>query len=205
VFAASPLDFTPPVAVCKQHVPQTTNTAEDDEQCGHVKVVDMDGDAKPDLLEYRTCNDPGVGATKWLFYPNTGAGWATTPVTLALPAGYSAFPEPQSDLTCKTPDGAPVNIPAYDLWDANGDHLPDIVLSASCTDVAVGKDHLLFYPGTGTGFGSPGTFTLIKSFPAGVSPSSSMTDFDGDGIVDVVYQSSADDPTRSVYRGSCAP
>jgi hypothetical protein len=126
-------------------------------------VVDMNGDRRPDLLVTQRCADTATGSTQWIVYPNTGAGFATTPTTFALPTAYGigAFPTIEHTDTCATTAGI-----TYKLLDFDGDLRPELVVTRHCNDALVGASRWLVHPNTGTGFGSSSVFTLPSGYQA---------------------------------------
>jgi hypothetical protein len=101
---------------------------------------DLDGDSLPELVVTDTCdgNSP-IGEDYWLYYANTGAGFATTPSRWAVPGasfpGAETFDEFTSDGDC----GRGVAEPAYELVDLDGDGAQEIVLVNLCNDARTGE------------------------------------------------------------------
>jgi hypothetical protein len=128
-------------------------------------LIDMDADAKPDLLVTRSCTDTTVGTGRWLVYKNTGSGFAATATAYALPPGYGALPFTSlgSLASCAGSTGSP----GFVLADMNGDGKPDLLVTQSCTDAAVGTTSWLLYPSTGAGFAQTATtLTLPGGYTA---------------------------------------
>jgi hypothetical protein len=133
--------------------------------CGPVADVpqyslfDLDGDGRPDLVITQSCTDATVGVSRWLSYPNTGSGFAAAATDLPLPTGYAGL----AGSTEPVPFGAPygtvfcgtvADVPQYTLFDFDGDHRPDLVMTQQCTDPLTGTAHWVIYrgvcmPGTG--------------------------------------------------------
>ncbi len=117
---------------------------------GH-DLVDLDGDLLADLVVTEDCDDDTVGAAEWRVHKGSTSGFDETPSSFALPpgygeAGYPAFTATGDDSNCT------VNIPSYELADINGDLLPDLVVTAACTEAVTGDSQWLVYLGNGSGF-----------------------------------------------------
>ena len=103
-------------------------------------LSDLDGDGLPELVITDTCdgNSP-VGEDYWLYYANTGTGFASSPTRWAVPGasfqGSETFDEFSSDGNC----GRGVSEPAYELVDLDGDGAQEIVLVNLCNDARTGE------------------------------------------------------------------
>jgi hypothetical protein len=102
----------------------------------------MNGDGKPDLVISSDCATTStVGVDHWLVHLNTGAGFAGTATSWALPAA--------SGFSFGSGLAAVYNCPQYATSDFNGDGTPDLVISGDCdTTSTVGVDHWLVYTGS---------------------------------------------------------
>jgi hypothetical protein len=166
-------------------------------------TLDMNGDAKPDLVVTADCADAKVGLAYWSVFLNTGSGFAATPTHFALPAGYSnsggipAFTTPAwvSAALCDNR-----NVPTYSLVDADGDGKLDLVITSDCADAKVGSAYWSVFLNTGSGFAATPTHFALPSgysFPStsvqagpycnGQNvPNFTLIDTDGDAKVDLV-------------------
>ena len=133
-------------------------------------VKDMNGDSKPDLLVLTQGNGtyneaPGLGSSHyWLVYMNTGAGFATTATTWALPAGgYTDSNGHMYGYTALVMDLNSVGGgQAWLVTDINGDSKPDIVVFTENSRVLgpntnAGGRYWKVYLNTGVGFASAAT------------------------------------------------
>ena len=122
-------------------------------------LLDFNGDFKPDLVVTQACHDTTVGATRWLLYPNSGTGFATSPVDVTLPtiaaAPLGSFPTPSADPACASLH------PSYITVDTTADFKPDLLVTRACADPSVGATHWLLYPNGDAGLSTTSEpFTL---------------------------------------------
>jgi hypothetical protein len=144
-------------------------------------LIDFDGDGKPDIVVTQACNEPTVGSTSWLYYHNAGNGFATS-ATITLPnlanTPTNAFPSFDATGTCTNDTGTPT----YVLLDANGDDLPDILVTHDCADALTGASYWQFFQNTGSAFAPtyvaftlPAVLGATTVAPAGLSGASECT------------------------------
>jgi hypothetical protein len=178
---------------------------------------DITGDAKPDIVTVKTCNDSSVGMTAWNVYAGSASGVAQTAARFALPTTPSftpgAFARVGGPLSCTSG-----SLPAFGLFDFNADGKLDIVVTSTCTDPTVGETRWLSFANAGTGFAaSPASIALPAlagvappAFPAlGASdactdgmtqPAYTLVDGNGDGRLDLlVTRDCADAQTGALY------
>ncbi|HSQ63841.1 MAG TPA: hypothetical protein VLM85_11530 [Polyangiaceae bacterium] len=179
--------------------------------CIEEKLVDVDGDRRPDLLITSSCVDLSIGTSAWLLYANTGTAFELAPRSFALPpagAPGTFAPRVFSSLEQDTAQCDPFRSsrPAYAFFDLTGDLKPDFVFTSACDDPNVGVSHWRVYPSTGAGVGPPIDFALPPgstfAFPRGgdwacrpalSSPRYYVVDFDGDLKPDLVVTKSCSD------------
>jgi hypothetical protein len=156
-------------------------------------LLDMDGDARPDLLAYVNCGDGSVGTSYWDVYLSVGTGFADTPTEWTLPATASLDPWNElEDDTCTV---------AHSLRDMNGDARPDLLVF--CDDAAVGSDRWDVYLNEGTAFGPLASSWTLPPAPAedpwsevddvNCPLAHTLEDMNGDGLADLlVYMDCAE-------------
>jgi hypothetical protein len=189
-FATTPTRFTLP--------PQTSAAG-----CATPSVLDVNGDYYPDYVVTSLCNDATVGTSRWLVYPGSKAGFAQTAVSYPLPPGYSAGAFATTSVATDVCTGGK-DVPAFSLFDINGDALVDFVLTQSCSDASIGTTSWQVYPGTAGGASqtsAPFTLPTAPAVTAGafastsgsltctasvIAPSYALVDFDVDGKIDLV-------------------
>lgn len=180
--------------------------------CAVVKLVDVDGDLRPDLLTTSTCLDASVGTTRWIVNRNNGAGFdATSDFTLPTAPVKAAFTKYDSEsLTAACPGGGP----AYRTFDVDGDLKIDLVVVSACDDAFLSTINWRVYKGTGAGFTDPPAAFALPVLPppfrrmyadptkttadCNASPlarSYEVADFDGDFAPDMLVTRQCNDPT----------
>ncbi len=137
------------------------------------------------------------------------SGVAASSRAWALPPGYGngAFDSIAGSLTGCSASASP---PAFSTFDIDGDAKPDLVVTATCSDTAVGTSSWVVYKNLGTGFAQvPAMFALPPGYPSLSFPSTgegaascstnfpgfSLLDVDGDGKPDLVVTTKCDDAT----------
>ncbi|HTJ43843.1 MAG TPA: hypothetical protein VL463_17170, partial [Kofleriaceae bacterium] len=130
-------------------------TSNDDCNAGPRYVLaDLTGDLRPDLVVTSACDQSTLGTDHWDVYANTGAGFASTPISWPLPSfGARAFDHAHSD-ACGT--AAPI----FALEDLDGDHRPDLVVTSACDQSSLGTDHWNVYANTGSAFSAATSWSL---------------------------------------------
>ncbi len=119
------------------------------------QMADLTGDGAQDMVvTVDECADPDVGVKYWWVYPGTGAGFATTALSWALPypdgIGWSKdvpYPEmvESSYRDCGANDEADFNFSTFVI---SGDANPDLVVTAdACAGEAIGSTAWKVYPG----------------------------------------------------------
>ncbi len=165
-------------------------------------LTDIDGDHLPDLVLAADCTDGGdasLGNSHWNVYKNQGDAFAQSATTYALPSG--GFPMPSDADHCSYTGNRSDR--TYSLTDVDGDDLPDLVLTADCTDggdASLGDSHWNVYKNQGGAFSQAAT---VLGIPAGGFPMSSdaghcsytgnrsdrtyaFTDINGDDLPDII-------------------
>jgi hypothetical protein len=134
-------------------------------QSVYAELLDVDGDARADLVIESRCADATVGAARWLVHRGVPGGFAAAAQPMALPAAVDGAW--MLGLTQETVDHAsaygdffPASYPAscpggltihkFQLLDLVGSPAPDLVVSATCGDATVGTDHWLVYENLST-------------------------------------------------------
>jgi hypothetical protein len=158
-------------------------------------LAEMTSDGLLDLVVTSACNDATVGTSVWLVYPNTGSGFASTPIRFAL-----------------APPTTPANCATASILDINGDFLPDYVVTSLCNDATVGSARWLVYLNAQTGFAhTPVSYTLPPGYSTGAFATTSVTtaectgaknvpvfsffDITGDYVPDFVMTATCTDPS----------
>jgi cysteine-rich repeat protein len=197
-FAQSPTAFALPTGYAQASFSDFQGESLCDASYGNAqptyRVVDINGDAKPDLVVTYACGsiavpgaDPDVSKTKWKVHLNTGTGFAQVGIDWPLPTGYAkaTFDDLQGDSYCDESNGYAA--PTYRFIDINGDAKPDLVVTYACGSVAlpgadpnVGKTKWKVHLNTGTGFAAAGTDWPV---PTGYAKGS-FVDLNGDSYCD---------------------
>ena len=177
-------------------------------------TFDIDGDGKPDLVEFNQLNSAGVPAAfgipstpHWLVSLNTGTGFAA-PIDWTLPVIAQA-----GNFATLSNEGVAVDDISWFLIDLDGDHRPDLVSPNQIVTEAGAPvprpydfpltPHWLLFANTGTGFAAPINWQLptvggaldggffARSYVGTAIDDDSWTLFDitGDGLPDLVSSS----------------
>lgn len=170
-------------------------------------VLDLDGDAAPELVVTNACDDGDVGDTRWIVFPNTGAGFgeAQTWTLPDWPTTSTPFGGVAGQESCTPTAG-----PTYGLLDLTADGRVDLVVTSACGDGDVGDSQWLVFPNEGNGFGEAIAWSLpawpsanfafqslsdTRECDAGPSPRYGLAGLDGDAALDlIVTQTCGDDP-----------
>ncbi len=115
-------------------------TCFDDEFFSSYDLFDVNGDQRPDLVEYDLCTTRVLGIDEWRVYLNTGTGFEPTHTKWPLPtrsgnvedAGFQAYPRQAGRCTDRT------DLSTYALVDLSGDGAPDLVETYVCGIDGVG-------------------------------------------------------------------
>jgi hypothetical protein len=172
--------------------------------CASFALADVDADGALDLVVTSLCTDATVGTSRWLVYRNIGGTFASSATTFALPSGAAtgAFDAMESDAAdCSK------GKPAFAFFDVTGDAFADLVVTTACDDASVGVSKWRVYPGSASGLGAATSFVLPGGAAFGApfsgtvscsttqlqAPGYTLTDFDGDGKVDLLVTQSCTD------------
>src|SRR5439155_27100693 len=146
-----------------------------------------------------------VGNTRWRFFQHSGTGFSQTGADCALPPldTGSSSAQPSSYLSCPT-----TGTLRFSTIDLDSDGKPDLVVTQSCSDNAVGKTRWRWFQNGGGGFAQTGADFALPPLDTGFAydqPSDYFScpttgtlrfntmDLDGDGRLDVtITQSCAD-------------
>jgi hypothetical protein len=176
-FAASPASFALPAGYTAFYGVSTSSAyCDSGRNVPQHLVMDLTGDAKPDLLVTDRCNDTTIDVDHWLLYANGGSGFAASPTTFTLPSGYTAF---YGIATSSAYCDSGRNVPQHVVMDITGDAKPDLLVTDRCNDTTIDVDHWLVYAGSATGFSAtPASFALPPGYTAfyGIATSSAYCD-----------------------------
>ena len=160
-------------------------------------LVDLDGDARPDLVTTDECVDLDVGVDYWHVWTNEGTGFSVTPLAWTVPVGYQPFALTVDVARCANGDFAP----AHGLLDLDADGHLDFVSPSDCLDPDVGSTHWNFHRNDGARFAATrtpwpvpggyaaGTFTRThRDVPdcSSGSPAFALSELDEDGRADLL-------------------
>ena len=175
---------------------------------GHF-LLDLDGDHRDELIIADACDDSGVGdigETHWEVFTNDGTAHpgpaADWPLPGAAFGGAETFDARSKEANCIGDTQ-----PAYDIIDIDGDDLPELVVTESCTDDDVGVVHWLVFENTGTGFSNTATTWEVPGARFGSlhntsededcggdgTPAHDLLDMDGDGRLDLLVTQDCSD------------
>ncbi len=209
-FTAAPVQW--PVPGARYDGVETFDLLSDEVNCGggskpSYMLLDLDGDADPDLVVTDDCDDAAVGEDIWAWYKNLGTGFASSAGRHAVPGadypGGDSFDLANDVQSC----GAGQASPAHWVVDLSGDGLLDLVITDECNVGAandVGELDWRVYLHTGTGFASssvswsvpggnyfgPETFELLSQDRECTSnasrPTYALQDLSGAGRPDLI-------------------
>lgn len=163
-------------------------------------LADFDEDGFVDLVVTASCDDPSVGASRWLVYPGATNGFGAA-------------------LSYAIPQAAPGCL-AFGLADVDVDGALDLVVTHSCNDASVGTSKWLVYRNAGGTFASsPTAFALPSGYPvnafdsmerdgadcANGKPAFAFFDVTGDAFADLVVTTACDDITVGVSQWRVYP
>ena len=112
-------------------------------------TVDANGDLRPDLVVTSACDDPTVGVSHWILYPNTKTGFG--------PAQAYTLPEITLGATTSAPAGLTGTLDCSGASSAafvTGYLAPpslDLIVTATCDDATVGASRWLLFAGACSG------------------------------------------------------
>ena len=181
-------------------------------------MLDVDLDNAVDLVLFDDCDPNLAGEEYWVIYQNAGTGFNPTFGVWTLPGTQyvsdDSFDSLSSDLFCP---GGGVEVPAYEVFDINGDELVDLVVTDRCTAGGAGAEgedywevHLGTVVGLTAGFDTavtqwalPGaeyagneTFDTTSAgqncTSTDAQPEYLLADPNGDGFIDLLVTNSCD-------------
>jgi hypothetical protein len=171
------------------------------------QLVDLTGDARPDLVLTTDCDDPEVGSKRWRVWPGVDGGFGAE-LSWALPDGQDADAFAglsRAAASC----GEDTQLPAFFLADMDGDTRQDLVLTEDCTDETLANGTWRVHTNSGAGFDLPQdrVVTTTRTTGAFVAPVDTPTcsdlfdrpawglaDLDGEGGAEIVVTKSCTDP-----------
>jgi len=121
---------------------------------------DATKDGKPDLVVTTACDDVNVGVDHWRVYAGSGTGVGDA-VSFPLPGG-AVFASPRGGTMSCSATG--FSTPTYSVVDFDGDFVPDLVVSQSCSDPGAGTTHWSVYADDGTRFSATPTSVSLPIF-----------------------------------------
>ncbi len=171
--------------------------------CATTSIFDLNGDGLLDFVVTALCSDATVGSSRWLVYSGATTGFAQTAAPFELPPGYSAGAFKTVGVATDE-CSATSNVPAFSVFDLNGDGARDFVVMQACADATVGTTAWLVYAGGSPGAAQTASRFALPSTPAVTTgafgapaaslactaaitrPSYDLLDFDVDGRPDLV-------------------
>jgi hypothetical protein len=148
-FATAPTAFSIPAPRCAVKFDQLGETSTP----LRYSLLDLTGDARPDLVVERDDCDPDVGTKRWDVYAGSANGFAAgaAPFSIPAPRCQVAFDQVAESY----------NPLRYTLIDLDGDALSDLVVHDDDCDQAVGTTHWDVYPASPAGFAAaPAPYAL---------------------------------------------
>jgi hypothetical protein len=148
-FAQSPKPFAIPPARCQVKFDQLAELYTP----VRYSLLELTGDALPDLVVHADTCDTAVGASRWDVYPASASGFAQAPVAFAIPAA-------RCQVTFDEASEASGSL-KYALLDLTADARADLVVYDDSCDAAIGSQRWDVYPSSASGFAAgPSPFSL---------------------------------------------
>jgi hypothetical protein len=178
-FAAAPTSFSIPAARCQVAFDQL-------ESGGNVtfQLLDLDGDARLDLVVMQDLCDTTVGATHWDRYAGGTTGFTAAPSSFSIPAARC-----QQSFNTASSTGQV----SYSLL-AQTCAAPSLIVTQDMCDAGVGVSRWDIYDGSATGFAAAPRSVTIPAPRC----QSDFDALDGDGQVDWLWTSLASASNRSL-------
>ena len=149
-FAADPEEWALPGGYADLNFIRTSQAKCDESNSSWHSVLDLDGDARPDLLVQNLCDgSSNPGTDHWQVYFGGEGGFDGSAVEWALPGGYADLNFiSTSQAKCDESDST-----WHSLLDLSGDGALELVVGNVCDgSVNPGTDHWLVYGPEGEGF-----------------------------------------------------
>lgn len=194
-FAAAPSPYALPAPRCN-----TSFDAAEGTGAVSFSLLDMNDDARPDLVVTADQCDATVGQTHWDVYLGSASGFAAAPISYSIPA-----PRCQRNFDALGGYGAV----GYQVLDLDGDGRSELVVYHDDCDSTVGATHWDVYRAGNAGFAAaPTSFSLpaarcqvaFDQLSAADAVTFQLLDLDGDGRLDlVVTQDMCDDTVGATH------
>jgi hypothetical protein len=176
-------------------------------------LLDMNADARADLVVTRDCADLSVGQSHWEVFSNEGTRFAADATLFGLPEAAQAYP--YNALERKTCSAGTAGV-AYATRDLDGNGIPDLAVLQDCADASVGATHWRVHLGQGGAFQPTPTLWTLPPSADGIAYTSldrttcgatngtgfayALRDMNGDGAPDLlVYDDCGDDSVGSTH------
>ncbi|MEZ4381211.1 MAG: VCBS repeat-containing protein [Nannocystaceae bacterium] len=203
-FAAQAIHWSLPAGYADLNFIHTSQEKCDESDSTWHAVLDVNGDARPDLVVRNLCDGSvNPGSDEWLVYLGEADGFAATATPWALPSGYAdlnfiRLAQQQCDESNST---------WHSVRDVDGDARPDLIVSNLCDgSLNPGTSEWRVYYGGDEGFAASAVaFPLPKGFAdqnfirleqqqCDESNSSwhSLFDLNGDGALDLIIHNVCD-------------
>ena len=154
-FAPTPAAYTVPTARCQEAFDAP---AKESGESIAFRLLDLTGDATPDLVVSRDVCDAAVGDDHWDLYAGGAEGFSASPTPYAIPAPRCAE---SFDALAKFEGYSSIS---YGVMSLSGDPVPDLVVTSDECDEGVGDSHWDVYTAEAQGFApAPKSFAV----PAG--------------------------------------